>query len=73
MIRPAPGQPAAVVNVQAVGAREGVNWLLDGRLVGSGRAGQSLRLKLDQPGEHSLTAIDGQSRYERVTFTLKQP
>ena len=73
LIRPAPGQPAAVVQVQAVGAREGVNWLLDGRLVGSGRAGQSLRLKLDQPGEHSLTAIDGQSRFERVTFTLKGP
>jgi penicillin-binding protein 1C len=73
VIRPAPGQPAAVVRVQAVGAREGVNWLLDGRLVGSGLAEQALRLKLDQPGEHALTAIDGQGRYERVAFTLKGP
>ena len=73
VIRPAPGQHAAVVRVQAVGAREGVNWLLDGRLVGSGQAEQSLRLKLDQPGEHALTAIDGQGRYDRVAFTLKGP
>ena len=73
LIRPAPGQPAAVVRVQALGARDGVNWLLDGRLVGSGRAEQSLRLKLDQPGDHALTAIDGQGHYERVAFTLKGP
>jgi len=73
VIRPAPGQTAAVVRVQAVGAREGVTWLLDGRLVGSGQAEQSLRLKLDQPGEHALTAVDGQGRYERVAFTLKGP
>jgi penicillin-binding protein 1C len=73
VIRPAPGQSAAVVRVMAVGAREGVVWLLDGRLVGSGQAAQSLRLKLDQPGEHALTAIDGLGRYERVAFTLKGP
>jgi penicillin-binding protein 1C len=71
VIRPAPGQQAAVVRVQAVGAREGVNWLLDGRLIGSGRPDQSLRMQLDQPGDHALTAIDQQGRYERVAFTVK--
>ncbi len=73
VIRPTPGQRAVVVRVQALGAREGVNWLLDGRLVGNGPADQSLRLALDQPGDHALTAIDGQGRYGRVTFTLKAP
>lgn len=72
VIRPAPGQQAAVVRVQAVGASEGVTWLLDGRLIGSGRADQSLRMQLDQPGDHALTAIDPQGRYERVAFTVKQ-
>lgn len=73
VIRPAPGHPSAVVRVAVVGAREGLNWLLDGRLVGTGHADSVLRLKLDQPGEHALTAIDGQGRYERVAFTVRLP
>lgn len=73
IIRPAPGQGAAVVRVAAVGAREGLIWLLDGRVVSSGTAETALRLKLDQPGEHALTAVDGQGRYERVSFTVKVP
>ena len=71
VIRAVPGQAAAVVRVQAIGAQENVNWLLDGRLVGSGTAEQALRLKLEQPGEHALTAIDAQGRFERVAFTLR--
>lgn len=73
IIRPAPGQGAAVVRVAAVGAREGLTWLLDGRQVGSGPAEAALKLRLDQPGEHALTVIDGQGRYERVAFTVTAP
>src|SRR6185295_18099334 len=35
VIRPAPGSRAAVVRVEAVGSRESVSWLLDGRLIGT--------------------------------------
>lgn len=73
VIRPVPGQGTAVVRVAAVGAREGLHWLLDGRLVGSGAAEAALRLQLDQPGEHALTAVDGQGRFDRVRFTVKAP
>ncbi len=73
IIRPTPGQRQAVLRLQAIGARESLSWLLNGRLVGSGGADTVLRLKLDQPGEHALTAIDGQGRYERVQFTLRLP
>lgn len=56
VIRPAPGQTAAVVRVAAVGAREGLHWLLDGRLVGSGSVDSALRLKLNPAGR---TRADG--------------
>jgi hypothetical protein len=28
-------------------------------------------MQLDQPGDHALTVIDQQGRYERVAFTVK--
>lgn len=72
VIRPAPGSPAAVVRVQVVGSRERVDWLLDGRLVGSTEPhGEGLRLTLGRTGEHALTAIDPQGRFERVRFSVR--
>jgi penicillin-binding protein 1C len=72
VIRPAPGAASAVVRVQAIGSRESVNWLLDGRLVGlTSGPGASLRLTLDEAGPHALTAMDAQGRYERVVFSVR--
>ena len=72
VIRATPGARNAVVRVQAIGSRESVNWLLDGRLVGStGPGAAGLRLTLDQAGEHALTAMDTQGRYERVRFSVR--
>jgi len=67
-----PRQPA-VVRVQAIGSRDDVNWLLDGRLVGTTAAGDAtgLRLTLDQAGDHALTAMDTQGRYERLVFSVR--
>ncbi len=72
VIRATPAGKAAVVRVQALGSRESVSWLLDGRLVGTtdSRAA-GLRLTLDQVGEHALTALDTQGRYERVVFSVR--
>jgi penicillin-binding protein 1C len=72
VIRPTPGSKSVVVRVQAVGSPDSVNWLLDGRLVGTTDSRASgLRLTLEETGEHVLTALDTQGRYERVAFTLR--
>ncbi len=72
VIRPVPGASSAELRVQALGSRDAVTWLLDGRWVGSTSArGEALRVKLDQPGDHALTAIDAQGRYDRVAFSLR--
>jgi len=72
VIRPTPGNKAAIVRVQAIGSRESVSWLLDGRLVGTTDPRTAgLRLTLDQAGVHALTAMDTQGRYERVVFSVR--
>ncbi len=72
IIRAAPEQPSAVVRVQAIGARDAVTWLLDGRMVGSTEPrSPGLRLRLDQAGDHTLTALDAHGRYERVVFSVR--
>jgi penicillin-binding protein 1C len=72
VIRPTPGSKAALIRVEAIGSRESVSWLLDGRLVGTTDARTAgLRLTLDQVGEHALTALDTQGRYERVQFSVR--
>jgi penicillin-binding protein 1C len=76
VIRARPGSRAAVLSVQAVGTREAVTWLLDGRLVGQteGREGRTsaLPLKLTEAGPHALTAMDALGRYEQVRFSVKE-
>ena len=72
IIRATPEQRTAVVRVQALGTRDNVTWLLDGRLVGSTDARSTgLRLTLAQPGDHALTALDPDGRYERVVFSVR--
>jgi penicillin-binding protein 1C len=72
VIRPTPGRTAAIVRVQAIGSRDSVNWLLDGRLVGTTHSPTAgLRLTLEQAGDHALTAMDTQGRYERVVFSVR--
>jgi penicillin-binding protein 1C len=74
VVRPVPGATSAEIRVQALGTREPITWLLDGRWVGTtaaGARGDALRLRLDQQGEHALTAIDARGRYDRVVFVVK--
>lgn len=71
LLRPAPGRPDVTLRLQAVGAQQGVTWLLDGQLVGDGE-GQAVQvLTLRQPGRHALTALDGRGRWARVGFELQ--
>ena len=72
IIRATPEQRTAVVRVQALGTRDNVTWLLDGRLVGNTDARSTgLRLTLAHPGDHALTALDPDGRYERVVFSVR--
>jgi penicillin-binding protein 1C len=72
VIRPVPGRTRTVVQVQAVGTREPVNWLLNGQLVGTTQpAHPALRLPLPPPGAHALTAMDANGRYQQVLFSVR--
>jgi penicillin-binding protein 1C len=72
VIRAAPGGQPATLRVQAIGASERVHWLLDGQLVGTTDVtAPSLRLTLAHAGEHALTALDAQGRYDRVVFSAR--
>lgn len=73
VIRPVPGSTRTVVQVQAVGTREPVNWLLNGQLVGTTQpAHPALRLPLPPPGAHALTAMDANGRYQQVLFSVRE-
>ncbi|WP_419964749.1 penicillin-binding protein 1C [Pelomonas parva] len=72
VLRPAPGRRDVTLRLQAIGAQQGVNWLLDGQLAGSSEAaGSTQTLTLSQPGRHALTALDGRGRWARVAFELQ--
>jgi penicillin-binding protein 1C len=72
VLRPAPGQRDVTLRLQAIGAQQGVNWLLDGQLVGGNeKAGALQVLTLQQAGAHALTALDGRGRWARVGFELQ--
>ena len=70
---PAPGSShSPVLDLRALGAEGAVDWLLDGRLVGTSRGNDVLPLKLDQPGAKVLVAIDRAGRYDRVAFRISR-
>ncbi|RMH91096.1 penicillin-binding protein 1C [Lysobacter pythonis] len=63
-----PGEPGHI-GVSAPEARGQVQWLLDGRWVGSSRDGGEFRLPLDMPaGRHSLTAMAENGAWARLEF-----
>lgn len=71
VLRPAPGQASAVLSVRAVGSRETLYWLLDGRFLRAGAGSAVQRITLAEDGDHTLTAMDAQGRYARASFSLK--
>ncbi len=72
VLRTAPGQSDITVQLQALGTTEPVNWLLDGRLVGTTLPEASrLRLTLSKSGQHALTAMDAAGQFQQVLFAVK--
>ena len=71
VIRRPPGEPAPLVELRARGATGRVFWLLDGRLEATLAAGEAWRRGLDQPGRHSLTAVDEGGAYHRISVLVE--
>jgi len=75
VLRPAPGQQQLQLKLQALGAQDGLTWLLNGLVVGDsdepGKNSASLQLSLSRPGAHALTAMDGRGRYAQLRFTVQ--
>jgi len=71
VLRPAPGQASAQLTVRAIGSRESLFWLLDGRFLRSAPGAAAQRIVLDEDGAHTLTAMDSRGRYARANFVLK--
>jgi len=72
VLRPTPGRQQLALNLQAIGAQDGLTWLLNGQVVGqSDKANTALRLKLAQAGDQALTAMDGRGRFAQVRFTVR--
>ncbi|HEY0957468.1 MAG TPA: penicillin-binding transpeptidase domain-containing protein, partial [Roseateles sp.] len=74
VLRPAPGRHDVVLKLQAIGAQQGLTWLLDGQWVAaSATAGAAQTLQVAHVGEHRLTVMDGLGRWARVEFRLAAP
>ncbi|MCE4540086.1 penicillin-binding protein 1C [Pelomonas sp. P7] len=72
VLRPTPGQASISLRLQAVGASQGVTWLLDGQFIGSSeQPGASQLLTLTREGSHALTAMDGRGRWVRLPFEVQ--
>ena len=73
VLRPTPGRAHFALNLQAIGAQDGLTWLLNGQVVGqSEKTNTALRLKLAQAGDQALTAMDGRGRFAQLRFTVQQ-
>ncbi len=73
LMRP-PGQAGGVkLALRAVGATTAVQWLLDGRWIGSSQAGRTWVYELSQPGAHELTALADSGAWDNLHFQLRTP
>ena len=72
VLRAAPGKSDITIQLQALGTTEPVNWLLNGRLVGTTHPDAThLRLLLQGTGQHALTAMDAAGRFQQVVFSVR--
>lgn len=71
VLRAVPGQSNVDLKLTALGARDGLVWLLNGKVVGQSKTVPSpLHLQL-QGGEQTLTAMDGRGKFAQLRFTVR--
>ncbi|WP_028996270.1 penicillin-binding protein 1C [Azohydromonas australica] len=76
VLKAVPGSGAVEISVSAQGdaGREArLYWLLDGVQQQRSRVGETVALRLEQPGAHTLTVLDDQGRWQRVGFRIAAP
>ncbi|MET0288375.1 MAG: penicillin-binding protein 1C [Pseudoxanthomonas sp.] len=67
----APGSPhPARVQVRAIGATTQVQWLLDGKWIGTSRGAAPLVRDYEELGEHTLTALAESGAWTQVRFRV---
>jgi len=72
VLRAAPGTDAPVrARLKAIGATGQVQWLLDGKLVGSEPADRSFDLDFTDIGSQTITALDASGRYGQVRVVVQ--
>jgi len=71
LIRPAPGNHEAILDLRIVGGIGRIYWLLDGQQVAQGKTGQSQRITLNSNGTHRITALDEQGGFASARFTVR--
>ncbi|MBA8683308.1 penicillin-binding protein 1C [Stenotrophomonas tumulicola] len=66
-----PGAAQGVrLQLRALGSDQEIDWLLDGRWIARTRGTQSFSQRLEQPGEHALTALASDGTWTRVRFRV---
>ncbi|PIV33509.1 MAG: penicillin-binding protein 1C [Lysobacterales bacterium CG02_land_8_20_14_3_00_62_12] len=74
ILRPAPGaKNLPTVRLRALGARGQVNWLLDGRLLTSAAANQSIDHRFDRTGRQTITAVDDSGAFDQLSVRVQLP
>jgi penicillin-binding protein 1C len=73
VLRRAPGSAnPPQVSLRALGTREDVSWMLDGRLLGRTRADGALLATFDTPGVQRLLALDAAGRFAAASVRVLQ-
>lgn len=72
ILRPAPGaNNLPTVRLRALGAHGQVNWLLDGRLLASSGAEQSIDHRFDRTGTQTITAVDASGAFDQISVRVQ--
>lgn len=70
LARPPGSAKPLQLSLRALGGNARVRWLLDGRLVGESQGQGAFPHALDDPGEHTLTALADSGAWAQVRFRL---
>jgi penicillin-binding protein 1C len=67
---PSNGGAPPQVSLHALGTREAVRWLLNGRLIGESIGDAPFIARLDEPGPQRLLALDARGRYAQIDLRV---
>lgn len=71
ILRRAADGKAPLARLEIRGGQGEVQWLVNGRLVGTVAGGGSLVQRFAEAGRYDITALDGHGRYDRVSVSVR--